>query len=518
MNEAPLGFWSVCKADPKRIVLIDHDETPITAGEMLANVNKITHALRARGLKAGSHVACVSGNRRETLELYFAAAQSGWFIVPINWHLTASEIAYILEDCGAEALLCIPEFAQKCTEALSGAASDVSLRLCAGEAEGFESLASVIQDQPADEPDDRTPGAAMHYTSGTSGRPKGVRRRPPESTPDENGARLGMFLWLFGLQPYDNNVHLTLAPLYHTAILNFTAASLHMGHKAVLLPSWDAEAVLQRIDRYKVTHTHMVPTHFIRLLDLPEPVRAKYDVHSMTHAIHGAAPCPKKVKRQMIEWWGPVIIEYYAATEGGGTIIDAATWLKKPGSVGQAWPGSFVEIRDENGEVLPAGEVGTVYMRMGEMTFEYHGDEKKTQEAWQRGFFTVGDAGYLDEEGYLFLVDRKSDMIISGGVNIYPAEIESEMIMHPKVRDIAVFGIPHAEWGEEVKAVVEPAEGVTPDEALATELLGWASEKLARYKCPRSIDFIQEMPRDPNGKLYKRKLRDPYWQGQERQI
>jgi long-chain acyl-CoA synthetase len=281
---------------------------------------------------------------------------------------------------------------------------------------------------------------------------------------------------------------------------------------------FDPEQMLALIERYRVTHTHMVPTQFRRLLALPAPVRSRYDVSSMRTAIHSAAPCPHEVKRQMLDWWGPVVTEYYAASEGGGTGITGQEWLAKPGSVGKAWPGAEVRVLDAEGNDLPPGVPGLVYMRMGTSTFDYHKDEEKTKASRARGMFTVGDVGYLDEDGYLFLCDRKNDMIISGGVNIYPAEVESELSCHPAVDDVAVFGIPHEEWGEEVKAVVQPAPGAEPGPALTGELLAFLAGRLARFKLPRTIDYVSELPRDPNGKLYKRKLRDPYWTGRDRAI
>jgi long-chain acyl-CoA synthetase len=262
----------------------------------------------------------------------------------------------------------------------------------------------------------------------------------------------------------------------------------------------------------------MVPTQFRRLLALPEPVRARYDVSSLRCMIHAAAPCPPEVKRRMLDWWGPVVTEYYAATEGGGTVISAEEWLKRPGSVGTAWPGSEVRILDDNGDDVPAGQTGLIYMRMGTSSFDYHKDQEKTLASRARGMFTVGDIGYLDADGYLYLCDRKSDMIISGGVNIYPAEIESALAAHPDVGDVAVFGIPHDEWGEEIKAVVQPAPGAEPGPELTAALLAFLDGRLARFKLPRTIDYVPELPRDPNGKLYKRRLRDPYWTDRDRAI
>lgn len=271
------------------------------------------------------------------------------------------------------------------------------------------------------------------------------------------------------------------------------------------------EAMLERIERHRVTTSHMVPTQFHRLLALHDDVRHRYDVSSLRQMVHGAAPCPPEVKRKMIDWWGDCVTEYFAATEGGGTIAPARVWLERPGTVGQPWPGAEVRILDEEGNLVPAGQVGTVYMSLAQVNFEYKGDKNKTDANRREGFFTVGDVGLLDDDGYLFLRDRKSDMIISGGVNVYPAEIEGVLLAHPKVGDAAVFGIPHPDWGEEIKAVIEPAADVEPTDDLAAELLDHCAGKLAKFKTPRSVDFITEMPRDPSGKLFKRKLREPFW-------
>jgi long-chain acyl-CoA synthetase len=284
------------------------------------------------------------------------------------------------------------------------------------------------------------------------------------------------------------------------------------------MDKWTPEGMLERIDRYQVTSSHMVPTQFHRLLALPDDVKARYDLSSLRHMVHAAAPCPVDVKRRMIEWWGPVIDEYYAASEGGGTMVLPEDWLKKPGTVGKAWPISEVVILDDEGKELPPNEIGTVYMSMPGVEFEYYKDKQKTENNRVGRFFTVGDVGYLDEDGYLFLRDRKADMIISGGANIYPAEIEAVLLGHPMVGDAAVFGVPNEDWGEEVKAVIEPAADVEPSPELAEDILAFCADKLARFKTPRSVDFVAEMPRDPNGKLYKRRLRDPYWEGRERAI
>jgi long-chain acyl-CoA synthetase len=298
----------------------------------------------------------------------------------------------------------------------------------------------------------------------------------------------------------------------------FATMSMHSGHSVVLMDGWDAEETLRLIKRHRVNTSHMVPTHFTRMLALPQEVRHRYDVSSLTHVIHSAAPCPIDIKRRMLEWWGPVIYEYYAATEGGGTIATPREWETKPGSVGRAWAGAEVRVLDEQGAPCTPGVPGEVWMSLAQADFVYHHDEEKTKTGRHDGFFTVGDVGYLDADGYLFLCDRKADMIISGGVNIYPAEIEAVLIGNPMIADVAVFGIPDADWGEQVKAAVELADGVSPGPELEREILEFCRARLAGFKCPRSIDFVGELPRDPNGKLFKRKLRDPYWEKAERAI
>jgi long-chain acyl-CoA synthetase len=307
------------------------------------------------------------------------------------------------------------------------------------------------------------------------------------------------------------NAHLLTSPFYHTAVTVFGGGALHLGHTLVCLDSWDSERALALVEQHQITNTHMVPTQFKRLLSLPEATRARYDLSSMRWLLHAAAPCPIGIKRAMLDWWGPCIFEYYAATEGGGTLATPTDWLAHPGTVGTPWPTSEVIVTDDSGQPCPPGVPGTIYLRMGTLDFEYSGDPAKTAAGRLNGFFTVGDIGYLDAEGFLFLCDRKSDMIISGGANIYPAEIEAEIIMHPAVADVAVFGVPDPDWGEQVKAVVEPKPGVEADDALAADILASLDGRLARMKWPKSIDFTSALPRDPSGKLLKRRLREPYW-------
>jgi long-chain acyl-CoA synthetase len=427
------------------------------------------------------------------------------------------EIAYILSDSGAKAFLSHERFADAAVKAADEAGLPANARFAVGQVDGFRSVEELGAGGRG-RPDRRTAGSPMLYTSGTTGRPKGVRRPLTGNDPDEVPLASTSFFSIFGLKPFDDHVHLCGSPLYHTAVLNFVAISLQLGHSVVLMDRWEPEEMLRLIEAHRVTHSHLVPTQFRRLLALPDRTRAAYDLSSLRNMIHGAAPCPPEVKRRMLDWWGPVVTEYYAATEGGGTVITGGEWLRKPGSVGRPWPGSTVKVLDDAGAERPPGEPGTVYMKMGASTFEYHKDRAKTEKAYVGDLFTLGDVGFLDEDGYLFLHDRKQDVIISGGVNIYPAEIENELVVHPKVADVAVFGVPHEDWGEQVKAVVQPAAGVVADDGLTEELLAHAQGRLAKFKVPRSIDYLDELPRDPNGKLYKRKLRDPYWRGRERAI
>jgi long-chain acyl-CoA synthetase len=512
------GFWNLAQRDPDHVAVVEPGGRTLRAGELLSEANRIVHGLRALGLAQGDCVATCLPNGAEMIATYLAAAQAGWYLTPINHHLTAGEIAYILGDCEAKAFIGAERFAAACTSAAEQAGMPAASRFAVGAVAGFRPLSALIAGQPSTLPDDRAAGQVMNYTSGTTGKPKGVRRPLAPYDPDTVCSMFAMFLGMFGIQPHADNVHLCGSPLYHTAVLVFAGSSLHFGHTVVLMDKWTPELCLEAIDRHRVTTSHMVPTQFHRLLALPEAVKQRYDHSSLRHMVHAAAPCPIEIKRRMLAWWGPVIYEYYAASEGGGTLVTPEEWLAHPGTVGRAWPTSEIRILDDTGTPCPTGQPGTVYMALGAADFKYHRDDAKTAANRRDGFFTVGDVGYLDAEGYLFLCDRKIDMIISGGVNIYPSEIEAELLKHPKVADVAVFGIPHEDWGEEVRAVVEPAPGVEANAALADELHAFCAGNMAKYKCPRTIEFLASLPRDPNGKLYKRKLRDPFWAGRERAI
>ncbi len=515
------GFWRLAERDPDVVALIMADGRTVTRGELLARSNALVHGLRARGMKSGDSIAVVQPNDLPMVELYFAAMQAGFRITPINHHLVGPEIAYIVDDSEAMVAIVHERFAEAVTAARAASELADDRWFAVGDIAGFRSWTELTEGQPTAAPEGRTAGQATHYTSGTTGRPKGVRRAMFEIDPSDMAEMMTGLQGLFGIVPEDGNVHICGSPLYHTAPLMWFGSAFHMGHPAVLMDKWDPVRMMELIDEHDVTWSHMVPTQFHRILQtVPTEDRGKYDVSSLRAMVHAAAPCPPEVKRQMIDWWGDAIWEYYAATEGGGTAISAAEWLKKPGSVGLPWPGSEIRILDDAKKDAPVGVEGTVYMSLALADFEYKGDKDKTESNRVEGFFTVGDWGYLDEDGYLFLKDRRSDLILSGGVNIYPAEIEAALLAIPSVGDAAVFGIPHEDWGQEIKAVIQPRESAVvgdaaAEKALRAEIRAGLVESLAKFKHPRTIDIIAEMPRDPSGKLFKRKLRDPYWEGHE---
>lgn len=511
------GFWAIAEESPERLAIADPDYREVSYGELYELTNRISKGLAALGLERGDHIATTLPNCIEQVALCLAAFQSGYYITTVNWHLVGPEIAYILGDAETRVYVTHERFAHESQRAADEARLPARARFAIGDVPGFRPFDELIAGHDGGRPKQLSPGSFMFYTSGTTGRPKGVRRALPNANPDDIAKLSGGLFMLFGMQPHDGHVHITQAPLYHTAVNNWTTTSLHWGHGVTLMDKWTPEGALERIQKYRVTQSHMVPTMFHRLLSLPEEKRNAYDVSSLRCMIHAAAPCPIATKWKMLDWWGDVIWEYYAATEGGGTIVSAAEWRKYPGTVGRPWPNSEVKVFDADGNELPPGKSGTIYMRMGGNEFAYYKDEAKTNKARMKGFFTVGDIGYFNEDGYLFLNDRANDMIIVGGVNIYPQEIEGVLQQHPKVRDVAVFGVPNPDTGEEIKAVIEVEDGVPENDATRAEIMAFAKDQMTKQKWPRSIDFAV-MPRDPNGKLYKRKLKDPYWAGHEGRI
>ncbi len=506
---------AVAAATPDRTayVMAGSGET-VTYAELDRRSNQLAHLLRRRGLRRGDVVAIFMENNARYFEVAWAAQRSGLYYTAISSRLTAGEVAYILDDCGAQVLVTSCAKAEVATEAVARAPGVHTRLMCDGTVDGFEPYEAVRDAEDPGPIADESEGLDLLYSSGTTGRPKGVkvpmREVVPIGTP--SGVHT-LAVALYGLRP--DSVYLSPAPLYHAAPLRFTMSWLRAGATVVVMESFDPVEFLRLVERYGVTHTQVVPTMFVRMLKLDRAVREAFDVSSLEAVVHAAAPCPIPVKEQMIEWWGPVLHEYYAGTEGNGfTAIDTPQWLAHEGSVGKALVGT-VHIVGDDGEDLGAGETGTVYFEGGG-EFEYHNDPEKTAASrTEKGWSTLGDIGYLDDEGYLYLTDRRAYMIISGGVNVYPQEAENLLVTHPKVLDVAVLGVPNDEMGEEVKAVVQPVDMAEAGPDLERELIDFCRASLASYKCPRSVDFEAELPRHPTGKLYKRLLRDRYWAGRD---
>jgi long-chain acyl-CoA synthetase len=469
---------------------------------------RVAQLLRQVGAEKGSAIAFMLENHPRFLDLAWGAQRAGLRYTAISPRLTADEVAYMLEDAGARVLFASAQTADVARGAARRVDGVGALISVDGLLDGFESYDELVAGQPAEPLADEAEGLEFLYSSGTTGRPKAIKAElalDPIGTPP---AIVPLFERLYGFGA--DTVYLSPAPLYHSAPLRFNMAVHRLGGTTVVMDKFDPLWALELIEQYRVTHVQMVPTMFIRLLRLTPEERAAHDISSLRKVIHAAAPCPPDVKREMIEWLGPIIEEYYSATEVYLlTAIDSDDWLAHPGSVGKALVGT-PHIVDDDGEELPVGEVGTVWSEGGP-SFEYHNAPEKTADARdERGWTTVGDIGYLDADGYLYLTDRKADMIISGGVNIYPQEAENVLATHPAVADAAVFGIPHDELGEEVKGVVQPLAGQAGGDELEEELIAYCHKRLAKYKCPRTIDFTDELPRHPTGKLYKRLLRDRY--------
>lgn len=466
------------------------------------------------GLQPDDHIAALMDNRLEGVELVLAALLAGVWLTPINHHLAEEEIAYVARDCGATVIFTDARHARLLARAGSDDVRPFELVEVGDDLDGRLAAAS---DAPIALT--RPPGGTMIYTSGTTGHPKGVKRKRPPSVADalEAGAAAGRTISMDGSGP-----HLVTGPLHHAAPLLFAVYDMLCGAPVIVMPRWNEEQALQLIEQRAIRHTHLVPTMFVRLLRLPEERRTRFDASSLATVLHGAAPVSPAVKRAMIDWWGPILLEYWGATESGvATLVDSRDWLAHPGTVGASTANFDVFAANDAGDVLAPGMDGTLYIRSkryGREHFSYHRAEEKTSASYLGDAFSIGDIGRVDADGFVYLADRKSNTIISGGVNIYPTEIENVLQQHEQVGDVAVFGIPDEEWGEQVKAVVEPIAGVSGSAQLAEELRAFAREHLAAYKVPRSIDFEAELPRHPTGKLYTRLLRERYWKDHERKI
>ncbi|GAB5450345.1 MAG: acyl-CoA synthetase [Halioglobus sp.] len=481
----------------------------VTFKQLDERSNQGAQLFRSLGLKSGDHIGLMLENNARFLEILWAAQRAGLIFTPISTHLTREETAYILENCGAKLFIGSAALAQVAEELRAEQTAVQHFYMVGGIRAGYESWEEALIEQPETRIADEGNGVPMLYSSGTTGKPKGVFVPAPSDdvhAPTMLAETIGA---LFGFA--EETVYLSPAPLYHAAPLHYCLMATYNGGTIVVMEKFDAEQSLRLIEEHRVTHSQWVPIMFIRMLKLPEETRQAYDLSSMQVAIHAAAPCPVEIKEQMIEWWGEVIYEYYASSEGiGFTLVDSANWLTHKGTVGKVLFGAL-HILDDEGKELPPGEVGTVYFSGEQTVFEYYNEPEKTREAYNdRGWATCGDVGYLDEEGYLYLTDRKNFTIISGGVNIYPQEIENALINHDKIADVAVFGIPNEEFGEEVKAVVQPMNWADATDETAIEIMEWLREKISHIKMPRSLDFHQELPRMDNGKLYKRRLVEEY--------
>ncbi len=490
----------------------------VTYAELDAQANRLANLLRGAGLQVGDHIALCIENHREFLAICWGAQYAGLYYTAISSRLTAEEVEYIVNDCEAKVFI-TSSYKRDVAEAVRDVMPNVSLRLMIdGTVDGYDAYEDLVAAQSTDPlPEPRIAGKDMLYSSGTTGRPKGIKLAAPSDPLD--APTTVTFVAQMLLSYGENMVYLSPAPQYHAAPLRFTMSVQQVGGTAVIMEHFDPEQMLALIEQHRITHTQVVPTMFIRMLKLPAEVRERYDTSSLEMVVHAAAPCPVATKEQMIAWWGPVIHEYYAGTEGNGFVYcNSEDWLAHKGSVGKALVGTLHICDDETGEEVPVGEEGTIWFE-SEAQFEYHNDPEKTKASRHaKGWSTLGDVGKLDADGFLYLTDRKAYMIITGGVNVYPQEAENVLAMHPDVADVAVFGVPNEDFGEEVKAVVQVADGVEPGDELARALIAYCKEHLADVKCPRSVDFRDELPRHPTGKLYKRLLKDEYWAGHASRI
>jgi long-chain acyl-CoA synthetase len=512
------GLHAAIRPQRPAVIMATSGET-VTYAELERRSNRLAHFLRAQGLGRLDHYAIFMENNARFVECCSAGERSGLYYTCINSYLTPDEVAYILDN--SESKLLITSIAKRAV-ALQAMAQCPRVELCVvvdgpGDKAAVVNLETAVGGLPETPIADECLGTAMLYSSGTTGRPKGILR-PLPTTPPAEPLPIAEFiqkLWRFR----EGMIYLSPAPLYHAAPLLGVAMTIRAGGSVIVMEHFDPEQFLALVERHQVTHTQLVPTMFSRLLKLPTEVRWRYDVATLEVAIHAAAPCPVPVKEQMIEWWGPIVFEYYAATEGHGlTWCDSAEWLAHRGTVGRVLLGDL-HILDEDMRPVPKGTPGTLWFKTAS-PFEYFKDPVKTAEARSPDgtMSTVGDVGYIDADGYVYLTDRRTFMIISGGVNIYPQECENLLVTHPAVADAAVFGVPNEDLGEEVKAVVQPMPDIRPDAAFAEELIAFCRQHLAHIKCPRSIDFVEELPRLPTGKLYKRLLRDAYWSGRTNRI
>jgi long-chain acyl-CoA synthetase len=501
-----LGFWWIAEDHPDSPAIIESPDGPRTYGQLEGDAHQLAHLFRSLGATEGDPIGVVADNGNTLIETSLACQESGLQFIPLNTHLTAPELASIMAHSGAKVLV----IADRLAPLLEGLDTDaLGLEvLSLGDIPGVRSLSNARAAHPRTPPPDRKAGGVFVYTSGTTGKPKGIRRPIPPGDVGQVANAAAIFGRAFDFRPFDGPM-LVSTGMFHGGSHSYYMGGLHVGQALVIMAKFDPEQTLQLIERYRIRTGYMVPTQFHRLLQLPKETREKYDVSSLHAIVHSAAPCPRPVKEQMMAWWGPVIWETYGGMEGAATIAKPHRWLQKPGTVGRAIKGMRLAILDDDGNELPPGQVGHIYLDNG-VGFRYHDDPDQTESAFKGKRFSLGDIGYVDSDGYLFISDRAKDMIITGGTNVYPAEIEGVLLEHPKVHDVAVIGIPDPEWGESIVAIVQPRNGAKPGDELASELAAYAKQQLASYKLPRRWEFRVDLPRTEAGKLYKRKIRDEY--------
>ncbi len=507
---------AVAALAPERMA-VESAQGNLTYGELNAQANQIAHHLKAAGIGHGDAVALLCANRPEFIAVRFACHRLGIRLTPVNWHLAPEEAAYIIDNCDAKALFADSRVSETASIA-ANQASQLLIKIAIGdEIAGFDNW-DILAKESTENIANPSLGTTMLYTSGTTGRPKGVYRKQPD--PAKAADMQAILTAVFQFDPDSGtDKALTTGPMYHSGPFNLCMTTpLTSGIGVVVMDKWDPEETLRLIDEHKITHTFFVPTMFVRMLKLDERVRSQYDVDSIKFVIHGAAPCAVETKQAMLDWFGPVIWEMFAGTEGPGTIVSPQEWLDKPGTVGKPGPDQ-IRVLGEDGEVLPAGQSGQIYIiNPPDSTFNYYKDETKTQRAQKDGYFTAGDIGMIDEDGYLFLTGRSAEVIISGGVNIYPQEIDDVLIKHPLVADVGCVGVPNSEWGEEVKAVVQLQNPASRDESIEQDLIEFAAQYLAKQKTPRSIDFVDKLPRSEAGKVQRKALRDHYWKNHDKAL
>ncbi len=505
------GLWRFASQRPDQDAAVDVNGSTVTFGGLCSRVNQISHGLKWSGVAPGQTVAALTRNRLDFVAIALAASQVGACFTPVNRHLNTPEVAYILRDSGAVVVFTDQYTAPMVLELQEVGYQRDLFMICLDEHPACLALDDWASNFSTAQPEDRLSGGVMLYTSGTSGRPKGVKPLTRPAAPEVALQRLGGILRRFDLEPCDHigtGVHLVTSPLYHAAPMWSTLLALHMGHKVIVMPSFDAEASLRLIESQRVTWTTVVPTMMKRWLDLDRDIRGSIDVSSLQWLIHGAAPCPIEVKRRVLEWMGPVVYEYYSSTEVSGTSIGPTEWTAHPGSVGHVRSDSHVRVLDEDGVDVPAGDIGQIYIK-GRRRFRYHKDPEKTAASRHEGYVTVGDYGSIDSDGYLYIADRRTDLIISGGVNIYPAEIEAALLSHPGVADAAVIGVPDPDLSQVVHAVIEPKHDVD-EEDLVVSVHKYCADRLSTQKQPRTIEVRHELPRTASGKMLRRVLKDEY--------